>query len=374
MAHIKRLHFQHFRNAEQLRCELGTGLNLFIGDNAAGKTSVLEALWFLATGRSFRNAQIGQLIQHSHPQTTLFIELHSQRQPLNPLRIGVQRQAQHNLMRLNGENVRAHSEIAQHLPLQLLTPESHRLLEEGPNARRQFMDWGCFYQFADFIQLWRQQKRLLKQRNQALKQRLPAQQIQLWDAPLVESAIQIDQMRRHYLEGLTPLLQDYCQTLMPELSESVVCHYRAGWPKGNDDLLGLFKDNLGRDLALGHTQYGAHRADIRFRFGGQEAMQKLSRGQQKLFVCALLLAQAKLHQNLTEEPAIMLIDDLPAELDATHRHTLLKLLAELNIQHIVTSTALNLIPLIHPSSIKAWKIEQGVLQALNLEKSTSPEI
>lgn len=366
MTQLNRLQLQHFRNAEHIQCHLSSGLNLFVGDNAAGKTSLVEAIWLLATGRSFRTRQAQHLIQHNQTETTIFAEVCSSLHPERINRIGMQRQNGAMSLRLNGESVRSQSEIAQQIPVQLLTPESHRLLEEGPKARRQFMDWGCFYQFPEFIQYWRQHKRILKQRNHALKKRLPAPQVQLWDQHLVATSENIDQMRRNYLQALTPFLEEFCHALMPELKETVHCHYRSGWPKAAEDLLQLMQQNFSKDLQLGHTQYGSHRADIRFKFGTQEAMQILSRGQQKLFVCALMLAQAKLHQQVAEEPVIMLIDDLPAELDEFHRLKLLQLLQELGIQHLVTSTALGLIPVLDKNTSKAWKIEQGTLSKLEI--------
>lgn len=366
MTQLTRLQLQAFRNASQINCQLCPGLNLFIGDNAAGKTSLIEAIWLLATGRSFRSRQITNLIQHQHNETVIFAELQSHFDTNQRHRIGMQRSAQKMTLRLDGENVRAQSEVAQQLPVQLLTPESHRLLEEGPKARRQFIDWGCFYQFPEFIGLWRQHKRLLKQRNHALKKRLPAMQIQLWDPQLVDTSLQIDQLRRQYLEHLTPFIEKYCQALMPELKQQLNCHYRAGWPKSAESLQQLMYEALHNDMQKGHTQYGAHRADVRFKFDTFEALQALSRGQQKLFVCALMLAQAQLHQQVTEEPAIMLIDDLPAELDHFHRDKLMQLLSDLKIQHIVTSTAQDLIPVIHPQLSQAWQVSEGKLSPLEV--------
>ena len=143
------------------------------------------------------------------------------------------------------------------------------------------------------------------------------------------------------------------------MHQEVVCQYRAGWPKNAPDLLQLLEQNFDKDMQMGHTQYGAHRADIRFKFGSLEAINTLSRGQQKLFVCALLLAQASLHEKVVNEPVIMLIDDLPAELDETHRLKLLELLQILNIQHIITSTSESLIPVLNPETTKIWHIDLG---------------
>ena len=359
MTQIAQLHLQHFRNCTQAQCKLSTGLNLFVGDNAAGKTSFIEAIWLLATGRSFRTSKSHHLIQHEQTQSVIFSQVTSSHNADKTHKLGMQKSATNTTLKVDGENVKGQLHLASLIPVQLLTPESHRLLEEGPKARRQFMDWGCFYQSSDFLQQWRLYQRALKQRNYALKRQLPQAQIQLWDHQLVETALKIDAIRQAYLEALEPYLLTFCQALMPEIDESVVCQYRAGWPKSTDDLMQLMADNYAKDRQIGHTQYGAHRADIRFKFGNQEAMNTLSRGQQKLFVCALLLAQASLHEKVVHEPVIMLIDDLPAELDENHRLKLLELLQVLNIQHLITSTSESLIPILNPESSKVWHINNG---------------
>ena len=361
MTQIAQLHLQHFRNCTQAQCTLSSGLNLFVGDNAAGKTSFIEAIWLLATGRSFRTSKSHHLIQHDQNQSVIFSQVTSSHNADKTHKLGMQKSATNTVLKVDGEVVKGQINLASLIPVQLLTPESHRLLEEGPKMRRQFMDWGCFYQSSDFIMQWRLYQRSLKQRNHALKRHLPQAQVQLWDYQLVETALKIDAIRQDYLQALEPYLLTFCQALMPEIEEAVVCQYRAGWPKSTDDLLSLMTQNYAKDRQVGHTQYGAHRADIRFKFGNQEAINTLSRGQQKLFVCALLLAQASLHEKVMNEPVIMLIDDLPAELDENHRLKLLELLQVLNIQHLITSTSQSLIPILNPNNTKIWKIELGHL-------------
>ena len=364
MARLKQLRLSHFRNCANAKLELAPKLNLLIGDNAAGKTSVIEALWYLVSGRSFRSAQSKALIQSEQEEFVVFAELVTEQAAHLSHKIGLQKNSDQTLLRCDGQKLNSHAELARLLPIQMLTPESHKLLEEGPKARRQFMDWGCFHQSSDFIHHWRYYQRALKQRNQALKQKQSNQQIQLWDFALITSSEKISQLRQSYVEQLIPLVQSYCEILMPELQAPMECSFRPGWPLSQPDLGQLMQQNLLKDRQLGHTQYGAHRADLRFKFNGTEARQMLSRGQQKLFVCALLLAQAKLQQQLHQEPAIMLIDDLPAELDQQHRRTLMTLLDQLDIQHLVTSTAADLIEIIDPEQSAQWKIELGKIHPL----------
>lgn len=361
MTQLTKFTIQNFRNCDSAHFEFAEGLNLIVGDNAAGKTAMIEAVWLMATGRSFRSQKSKHLIKHNCDSSTLFCESQSSHQADLIQKIGIQKTLENTVLRLNGETLKSHGPIARQLPIQLLTPESHKLLEEGPKARRQFMDWGCFHQSDSFMTPWRQYQKGLKQRNHALKKKLPQSQVQLWDHLLVENALQIDQIRQNYIQELTPYLITFCKALMPEIDREVAIHYRSGWPKSEDDLLKLMQQNFNKDMQLGHTQYGCHRADIRFKFNGEEALNTLSRGQQKLFVCALLLAQASLHEKVVNEPVIMLIDDLPAELDETHRLKLLELLQVLNIQHIITSTAEELIPKLSLDTSKTWHLKNGQL-------------
>lgn len=354
MSKIQQLSLHNFRNLKPAKLELSSGLNLFIGDNAAGKTALIESIWMLSTGRSFRTGKPQNCIQHEQNALTLFVELLQQQETH---KLGLERSADAFKLRFNGDTIRSQTEFANKLPVQLLTPESHRLLEEGPKARRQFLDWGCFHYDDNFLPQWRHYQRSLKQRNHALKQHQPKAQIELWNHALVTTAEKISHIRKTYLEELSPYLTEFCLALMPELKNELSMQFRQGWNKQNHFEQALV-NNLDKDLKSGHTQLGAHRADIRFKFGHYDAMQSLSRGQQKLFVCALLLAQASLYEKHCGEPVIMLIDDLPAELDEKHRTTLMSLLDLLGIQHLITSTDINLIPIMDPTNSKLFSIQQ----------------
>lgn len=358
MARIGSLHLHHFRNIEQAQLELSPAANVIVGDNAAGKTAIIEAIWTLASGRSFRTHKPQQLIQTDQNMLTLFCQVEHQGQAH---KLGLSRDTQNSglQLKIDAQAVKSQSELARLLPVQLLTPESHRLLEEGPKARRQFIDWGCFHHHSEFISAWRHYQRALKQRNHSLKQRHARNQIQLWDQILIESADKINALRAAYLDHLAPHIEYFCRFLMPKLDPALSIKFHPGWPHRFENYQQALQSNIHKDEQQGHTQYGAHRADLRIKIKQQEPLVSLSRGQQKLFVCALLLAQAYYLQQQTQEALIMLIDDLPAELDATHRHTLLSLLDELKIQHLVTTTSLELIPNINPDTRRIFTIQQG---------------
>lgn len=361
MAQIDRLQLQHFRNISQLDWALDGGQNIIVGDNAAGKTALIEALWFLASGRSFRANQPKQLIQQDQTQFTLFCAVSHQN---STHQLGLSRDANQTITHLNGQKNLSQSALSQCLPLQLLTPESHQLLTEGPKARRRFLDWGCFFHYADFIGHWRQYQRALKQRNMALKQHRPLDEIALWDKTLIEAGLVVNAIRSDYLSKLEPILFDFAEYLMPRFNQqhSLNLQFYPGWSSQSPDFGASLQQYLAKDRQLGFTHYGPHRMDIRIRVDQQDALARLSRGQQKLLVCSLLLAQAQYLAEQTGESVIMLIDDLPAELDETHRFKLLNLLQEMHIQHLVTTTAIELIPEIHKGSRKIFQLHHGQLK------------
>ncbi|UQB43543.1 DNA replication/repair protein RecF [Thiomicrospira microaerophila] len=360
MAHLQTLQLHQFRNIHQAELHFGPGLNLLVGDNAAGKTSVIESLWLLASGRSFRSHKPQQLIELEQKQLVLFCEV---MQHDRHYKLGLQRDHQGLTLKINAEKQPSQSEFARHLPIQLLTPESHRLLEEGPKARRQFLDWGCFYHYPEFMPNWRHYSRALKQRNMNLKNPENRRDAAIWNPIMIEAGHSINQLRQRYLKEITPYILAFCERLMPELHTQAEFQFYPGWPATKPDFANLLHDNLQRDIQLGFTQYGCHRADIKIKINKNEPLIGLSRGQQKLFVCALLLAQARFLAEQTQDSVIMLIDDLPAELDLSHRINLLKLLDELKIQHLITTTALDLIP--NPNECRAFQIHQGVIKPIN---------
>ncbi len=336
MARLHRLALTDFRCFAAARFDFAPGLNVIQGANASGKTALIEALWLLATGRSFRTHQLKQIIRHGQTEAVVFAQVDDHR-------LGWARQSERTRLQVDGEPARSQSALSTHLPLQLLTPESHRLLEEGPKGRRRFLDWGGFHHHAGFMQVWRTYHHALKQRNAALRQGQPEALVRLWDAPLIASGEQLDAVRQAYVAALEAPLKQFVAQLLPELGNDLSVHYHSGW-RQDVGLAEALAAGWTQDQARQQTRIGPHRADVRFRIAGREVEQVLSRGQQKLFVCALLLAQAQHFSKARGEAVIMLIDDLPAELDTTRRARLLELVKALKIQSLVTTTDIALIP------------------------------
>lgn len=334
---LEQLAIRHVRNLADVRIAPSPGLNLLFGPNASGKTSVLEAIHLLGVARSFRTPQVRHVISRGAESLRVTGRVGEGGRSV-PL--GIERTRSQATVRVNGQPVQQLSELAAHLPLQVLTPESHQLVQEGPRFRRQFLDWGVFHVEPRFVEHWRDYHRALRQRNQALRAGQPERAVRVWDAALAEHGEWLTEARRRYLEHLVPAALDYALRLADvELS----LPFQQGWPEGHT-LEASLRGSYARDRELGFTRNGPHRAEIVVRAEGAPAAQTLSRGQQKLVVAAMRLAQVQRLAAAQGRGCTLLVDDLPAELDASRRERLMALLAATGGQVFVTATAADLLP------------------------------
>ena len=324
-----------FRNLRQARIDCSPGLNLLIGPNASGKTSMLEALYFLGRGRSFRARQPQELIQagaEAFRVVAIMSSSNGQRIP-----VGMERTARELTARIGGVPTRSLAELARQTPVLLLNPDSHRLLEDGPQQRRRFMDWGLFHAEPGFLDAWRRYGAALRHRNAALRSGAANRAVNAWDGELAAAAVILDRLRETFCGALGGALERLAGETLD--AGGVQVDYRRGWPlepleRGFAEWLRIGRD---QDRHLGHTRIGPHRADFAIRIAGRPPAEALSRGQQKLLIIALVLAQAELYRRHVGDACILLIDDLPAELDSANRVRVMQTLSALDTQLFVTA-------------------------------------
>lgn len=335
--------------------EPGPGMNLVVGANASGKTSLLEAIYLLGRGRPLRQRHADRLIRDGSDQLQVSgeIELASgRRRP-----IGVARGVAGLQLRLDGQQVRSALDLSLALPLQYIHPDIHQLVQAGPGLRRQFLDRGVFHVEHDFLATWRRYQRALRQRNAALKGGGSAR---AWDAELALQGERLDAMRVRYLDGLAPFVRQNGALLLAR--DDIAISYRRGW-SSSQSLAAALDEAAAVDRRQGFTGRGAHRCDFALTLAGAAIQERVSRGQQKLLLCALQLAQAQLQRQRTGHAGLLLIDDLPAELDLRHRARLLDAAAALATQVFVTATDLTLVD--HASaqadSTRVFHVEHGVV-------------
>lgn len=359
---IQQLTITGVRNLNSAFLQPSPFINILYGLNGSGKTSVLEAIHLLGLARSFRSTRIKPVIHHGSDRCTVFGRL---KLASGPVPLGVARDIQEDTfkIRLAGENLRSTSDLAKLLPLQVINPDTFKLLEGSPKSRRHFIDWGVFHvKHQDFFPLWQRMQKALKQRNSLLRHgRIKGSELAVWDSELIKAANAVDKLRHNYIQRLVPVFNEVLGRLidLPELS----INYYRGWDRERP-LSEVLQDGLQRDIHSGYTHAGPQRADLRVKLGKVSAVDILSRGQLKLVVCALKLAQGFLYSEISGKQCLFLVDDLPSELDSPHRRALCRLFQEMKCQTFITcveKTALENCWL-PGAEVKVFHVKQGQIQ------------
>jgi len=332
---IDRLFIENVRNLSRIELQPGAGLNLFIGANGAGKTAVLEAVYLLARGRSFRSGRTSSLIRRGADR--LAVGVRGADHARGQVSLTLERELNgQTLLRLDGKRERRLSALAARLPLQLLLPDVSTLVFGSPGERRQWLDWGLFHVEPTYLEELQRFLQALKQRNAALRDgRVDQAQFSVWTGSFCETAERITTIRRDYVARLGDHLQQVLPRLAPELRVSV--ELQAGF-REDLPLEKLLSEQRAREVKLGATQSGPQRADLKLTCEGVAASTVLSRGQGKMLAMALKIAQAGLLSDRAQSSSVFLIDDVGAELDRHHGRRFFELLGETGCQILATTT------------------------------------
>ncbi|WP_394213218.1 DNA replication/repair protein RecF [Psychrobacter piscatorii] len=404
---IERLQISNLRNLTQVNLQ-STVCNVIIGANGSGKTSLLEAIFLLSRGKSFRHHQPKRYIQHHQNNTTVYARLNDSRT------LAIQKQADATtILRLNQATVYNQSILTEQLPTLLIDPSTMDMLEQGSASRRQLLDWLVFHMKQGFHPQWVAYQRLLKQRNSLLKKTRQLTQVQLaelksWDKGLSNHAALIHHYREQVFTEWQPYFAKSVLQLLPSYAEQLSLSYNAGYDT-NVALDVQLNERLEQDLQLGYTRIGNHRADIHVHWRSdntvrsddvvdsqatitassdhemktklpvlkEQAANVLSRGEKKLLITALRLSQLPLLLNDNKDSAsfdnhstsrvtpVVLLDDITAELDDRAIGILLSNLAQLPCQVFMTSLTDDIIPLVNElwTTSKLFHVKQGQILA-----------
>lgn len=389
---LQQLDVSGFRNLSAGRLQFSPEFNAFWGDNGSGKTSILEAIHVLGVGRSFRSSVWRDWLQFNQARFALGGKVVCANAATEEvaIKIGTQRSCTGaKQVMLNGKSSGL-AELAKLLPLQVFTADAHQLIAAEPEQRRKFVDWAMFHVEHNFWPTWQTYKQALTQRNAMLRQERGNYQrraailagVAAWDEILINTGTQLSVARQEFLAAFQPLLLEIITAWLP--FKQIELQYQLGWAQ-DYSLAQALAGSIEADLALGYTSKGPHRADVEIVLDGAQAKAVLSRGQQKLLVCAMLLGRAKLlqqpqllkqwssqrqallQQSLLEPPpqaqlnyqqhqqppqhhqssqqlqqpcaGVFLLDDLHAELDEFSCNRLLHGLAGLGCQVFITNIA-----------------------------------
>jgi DNA replication and repair protein RecF len=347
---IESLSITDFRVLAQVDLAPTPGLNVIWGDNGVGKTSILEALFLAGRGRSFRHREAGPFIRTGSCRARVVVRSVDDAGCHHVL--GIERGAREQVVRYDGEQLSRRSEQVRALPLQLLTPNSHALIEGPPELRRRYLDQGLFHVEQEYPRHYSDYQRALRQRNAALRSQPSI--ARSWDQALAAHARVLDSSRSRFVQQLATVAVDILARIAPGMTVQV--RYRPGWHT-DADYVGQLAERWHSDVRQGFTGIGPHRADIQIRASQADAAKRLSRGQQKMVLLALILAQATIQQATAHVSPILLLDDLPAELDRAHRDRVVSELAALGLQAFITTVERDSLPV--GSDWGVFHVEQG---------------
>ena len=377
--YIHKLQIKHVRNLANISISDLALTNLFVGDNGAGKSSVLEAIHIASVGRSFRHQQIKPVLQLDQNFLRVYLECIDDGDYAH--KVGIERNHKNDYkVRIDGEKVSNLAALSLLLPCIVIDANSFNLLDGSASERRKFLDWGVFHVEHGFHLHWRNYSKVLKHRGVLLRSpKTNYAELKIWDLQLVEHAAYIEEARRKHLQQFYPIFLDILAQFDSSLSQSLGLKYKNGWGdtlaidtlpvfshnETKARMLEQLEANFIRDKKYQRTLEGSHRADILLTQQKLLAKDVYSRGQKKTLVAALQLSQAKMLAQLSERKPVVLLDDMPSELDKEHLKAFFSYLEQCDYQQFITAVdrqAFSDIPL---KELKMFHVEQGEIKPIN---------
>ncbi|MEP0355536.1 DNA replication/repair protein RecF [Paraglaciecola sp.] len=356
---LDRVQISDFRNLDNLSFRPNKNINVFIGENGSGKSSILEALHYLGFARSFRTSKHKNVIQAKKNCFTIFCSSKSDDDG-PPNKLGISRHRDDScVVNINGIKSKKASDLVSCLPIQIFTPQSSDLLLGAPKLRRRYVDWLLFHVEHAFNLESSVLSKSLKQLNALYKDKgAKHQDDSYWKDLFCKQSNTITDYRQNILNnGLIPMIYSILTDFLPEFCFEI--SYYRGWEKELSLKQCLDKNSL-KDRRNGFVSVGPHKADLRVKIGGIGAHEILSRGQLRMLVASMQLAQTLFLQTITNKPSIFLLDDIGAELDEDKRRIFISRLSQSNTQLFVTAIDINQLDFIKNYNEKTvFHVEHG---------------
>lgn len=350
---IQQLEVSDFRNLHSLKIAPSPSINWIVGANGSGKSSLLEAIYFIGTGKSFRTNVPKQYINRDAKKCIVFSSLATSSNAWLPVSLGLEREVGgSSAARCNGTSFKKLSELARYFPLVTLLPDSLMLIEGEPSVRREFLDWTMFHveHQGDYFEVYRNFQRVLHQRNQLLKSFAEQhyasteeinRSLLVWDEQFVHWGDQLSQLRNSFVNQLFDSIVsdkiDIHDIGLPSYELSKLSFiYSQGW-SASKSLMDALLECRSRDLERGTTGIGPQRFDIKISYNGVPVREYFSRGQKKHLVSICKIRQAEMfRQSHADGDVIFLFDDVFSELDRKHAVSIISRLRQLGVQVFAT--------------------------------------
>ncbi len=353
--YLRRIVIQGIRIVSNAELAPGKGVNIIYGKNGAGKTSVLESIYMLGMGRTFRSRKLENIKKRGADRIRVYGEVIKEKGKI--VKIGIERGRGYGELRMDGEKIESNLKIAKEVILAIITPESHRILSGGPEQRRRIVDWAMFHVEQEYGESIKKQKKVLKQRNELLKGKIDNKLLRIWTKDLADIGEKLDFYRRNYIKGIK---KHFELNVVSLLENNVNVEYYRGWPKDKC----LFKSMMERvelDRKNGYTWYGPQKADIVFLKNGKKVKDIFSRGQSKLLISSIVMANVDYIMEKKGICPIILVDDINSELDEDRQDRLIIELAKKDCQVIITNLNSKGFRKHNFRSMKLFHVEHGAI-------------
>lgn len=367
--HLKTLQLKNYRNYEELYLNLHPEMNILVGDNAQGKTNIIEAIYFLSIGKSHRNSKIKEIVKWGEKYTYLKGEVCTFSGE-NTIEIGLSSDNQGKKIKRNGVILQKTEELLGQIHTVLFSPEDLKIIKEGPVERRNFLDREISNMKPQYYHALLEYNKILRQRNHLLKKIYTnpklKETLSLWDEQLIDVGIKIIKTRLHFLKKIN-LFSKKIHSEITDGLEDIELFYQSTVLSSKEDISAvqdLFKEKLEKnrslDIKRGTTTIGPHRDDLKVNINKIDIRSYGSQGQQRTSALSLKLSIFELVYSEIGEYPILLLDDVMSELDINRQKKLMKAIK--NVQTFITSTDLSFIDHFNRTKYKIIKVHRGKTQ------------
>ena len=355
---IKSLELKNFRNYENLQLDFDSGTNIFYGDNAQGKTNILEAIYLIATTKSHKGSKDSDIIQFHHDEAHIRSYLYKEE---------VTRQVDMHLRKsktkgiaIDSQRIKKAAELLGLLNVVFFSPEDLSIIKNGPAERRRFIDMELCQLDSFYLYNLNHYNKIVNNRNKLLKDLYMnpglKETLSIWDSQLLSYGSKIIERRSLFIEQLNHIMLDIHSKLSGG-KEKIEIVYEKNVEI--DDLEEKLRLNQDRDIILKQTTVGPHRDDISFIVNGIDIRKFGSQGQQRTAALSLKLSELELVKKSIKDTPVLLLDDVLSELDSSRQNYLLNGIG--NIQTIITCTGLDEFVNNRFEINKVFKVKEGTV-------------
>ncbi|MGN0152379.1 MAG: DNA replication/repair protein RecF [Wujia sp.] len=355
---IDNLALNHFRNYESAEISFSHGINILYGDNAQGKTNILEAIYMLATTRSHRGSKDREIIKFGEDESHIRADI--KKHDISH-RIDMHlRKSKSKGAAIDMIPIRRSNELFGMVNIVLFSPEDMTIIKDSPAERRRFMDMELCQLNKIYYSDLSNYNKVLNQRNNLLKQisfdKSQTDMLSVWDSQLADYGIKIIKYRNNFIEMLNEIIPDIHSRLTSGKEKLKLVYEKNVDETSFIDVLAIKQDI---DIRYQSTQTGPHRDDITFMVDDMDVKKFGSQGQQRTVALSLKLAEIELVKKIIKDNPILLLDDVMSELDSGRRDALLSSISD--IQTIITCTGYDDFIKERLSIDKIYKVVSGTL-------------